>query len=189
MAAIHALHAASGLPWWASIAGLAVGVRAAMLPVALRGIKASAALMPLLRQARKAGDGEQPPSMNATLRRFHELRAAANAPHPAWILGAPLLQLPVFITAMASIRTMSLQKWPGFESGGAAWFPDLTLPALDFASMTAPMGESLNNEPYLPSTVLRVTITANISSIVSRKALAFSHLRLPMFASSAVPST
>ena len=56
--AVDALHAACGLPWWASIGALAVGVRAAMLPMSLQGLKASAALMPLLRQARQpAGDG------------------------------------------------------------------------------------------------------------------------------------
>jgi YidC/Oxa1 family membrane protein insertase len=145
MAEVDAMHAACGLPWWASIGALAVGVRAAMLPVSLQGLKASAALMPLLRQARQPpaadGPGAQPRSLRDAAARFRALRAAAGAPYPGWILASPLLQLPVFVAAMASIRTMSLTGWPGFAAGGAAWFPDLTQPALDLATMTAPMGE------------------------------------------------
>ena len=50
------------------------------------------------------------------------------------------MQLPVFITSVWAIRRMSLSGWPGLSDGGALWFPDLTLPALDLASMTAPLG-------------------------------------------------
>lgn len=194
MAAVDGLHAATGLPWWATIASVGVLVRAAMLPVSLQGMKASAALMPLLRQARdELAAGMRPPlapvpppsaaakpegpkqqrwqraqqqsaaaaaaqqhpqqqqqqqappppqpGTAAILHRFHQLRRAAGAPHPVWVLASPLAQLPVFITAMATVRTMSLDGWPGFSEGGAAWFQDLTLPALDLANLTAPLGE------------------------------------------------
>ncbi|EFN57373.1 hypothetical protein CHLNCDRAFT_142761 [Chlorella variabilis] len=207
MAAVDGLHAATGLPWWATICSVGVAVRVAMFPVSLQGMKASAALMPLLRQARdevaasmrrqlnaaapaaaagatqqeeaerhgggsrqqrwqrkqqaaaaavaalqqqqqqRAAGSPSPlpppppgPSMRQILARFHQLRQAAGAPHPAWALASPLAQLPVFITAMAAIRTMSLSGWPGFSTGGGAWFPDLTLPAMDLATWTAPMG-------------------------------------------------
>ncbi len=46
-------------------------------------------------------------------------------------------QLPVFVTAMWASRRMALAPWPGLEAGGALWFPDLTVPALDLASQTA----------------------------------------------------
>ena len=196
MAAVDGLHAATGLPWWATVASVGVLVRAAMLPISLQGMKASAALMPLLRQARDelaAGmraalppvapprpaaddkrDGPKQqrwqraqqqsaaavaqqhpqqqqqqqaaapppqPSTAAILHRFHQLRRAAGAPHPAWVLASPLAQLPVFVTAMATVRSMSLEGWPGFSEGGAAWFQDLTLPALDLSNLTAPLGE------------------------------------------------
>lgn len=207
MAAVDGLHAVTGLPWWATIASVGVLVRAAMFPVSLQGMKASASLMPLLRQAREevsaamrppvppplqpppaaqpdgkqqkqqkwqrsqqqaagpaaaaAASGEEEeqgrgggtssnaagaqaagpaPSNAAILARFTQLRRAAGAPHPIWVLASPLAQLPVFITAMATVRTMSITGWPGFSTGGAAWFPDLTMPALDLANMVAPMG-------------------------------------------------
>lgn len=47
------------------------------------------------------------------------------------------MQLPVFVTAMWASRRMALAPWPGLEAGGALWFPDLTVPALDLASQTA----------------------------------------------------
>eukprot|EP00887_Chlorella_sp_A99_P004592 scaffold4.g4592.t1 len=176
--AVDALHAATGLPWWATISAVGIVVRTGLLPVALRGMAASGALLPLLREARRqaaadavaaaapspvtaaAGQREQgqekeaqqrqeqqrreqeapAPSTHAVLARFHQLRVAQGAPHPCWVLASPLLQLPVFITAMASIRTMSLTNWPGFATGGVAWFPDLTLPAMDLAALSAPLG-------------------------------------------------
>lgn len=44
------------------------------------------------------------------------------------------MQLPVFVTAMWATRRMALVKWQGMSTGGTAWFPDLTLPALDLSS-------------------------------------------------------
>jgi hypothetical protein len=183
-----------------------------MFPISLQGMKASAALMPLLRQARdQEAASMQPPSTTAAaaarpeepeqqgssssttsrsisskqqrwqraqqqaataaaaldgggagalalprplspppspstrqiLARFHQLRQQAGAPHPIWVLASPLAQVPVFVTAMTAIRTMSLRGWPGFSDGGTAWFTDLTLPAMDLEAWTAPLGGCL----------------------------------------------
>lgn len=48
--------------------------------------------------------------------------------------------MPVFVTALMAIRRMSNASWPGFSTEGALWFPDLSLPALDLANLTAPIG-------------------------------------------------
>lgn len=45
-------------------------------------------------------------------------------------------QLPVFVTAMWASRRMALAPWPGLSDGGVLWFPDLTVPALEFAAQT-----------------------------------------------------
>ncbi|KAL4859761.1 ALBINO3-like protein 2 [Chlorella vulgaris] len=208
VAAVDGLHAATGLPWWATLSAVGVAVRVAMFPISLQGMKASAALMPLLRQARdQEAASMQPPSATAAaaarpeepeqqgsssssmsrsisskqqrwqraqqqaataeaaldgggagalalprplspppspstrqiLARFHQLRQQAGAPHPIWVLASPLAQVPVFVTAMTAIRTMSLRGWPGFSNGGTAWFTDLTLPAMDLEAWTAPL--------------------------------------------------
>lgn len=45
---------------------------------------------------------------------------------------------------MWATRRMALVKWQGMSTGGTAWFPDLTLPALDLSStyvqQVAPLG-------------------------------------------------
>jgi tetratricopeptide (TPR) repeat protein len=152
MAAVDALHAAGGLPWWATLGALGVAVRTAALPLSLKGARAGGAALPLLRRARAelaaaplprglaAGAPHPVPTPRELAARFHALRRAAGAPHPLWVLAAPAVQLPLFIGAMATIRGMAARPWPGLEAGGAAWFPDLTLPALDLAALAAPLG-------------------------------------------------
>jgi len=56
--------------------------------------------------------------------------------HPALgsFCSACLAQLPVFVTAMWASRRMAAAPWPGFSEGGALWFPDLTLPAVDLST-------------------------------------------------------
>ncbi|PSC76493.1 ALBINO3 chloroplastic [Micractinium conductrix] len=227
MAAVDGMHAATGLPWWATIASVGVLVRAAMLPISLQGMRASASLMPLLRQAREelaaearpplppaspprtaeerreaykqqrwqraqqkgqtssqqqeqqeqqhAEERQQqqerlqappPPSTAAILDCFGQLRRAAGAPHPIWALASPLAQLPVFVTAMATVRTMSLNSWPGFREGGAAWFTDLTLPAMDLTQWVAPLGTA---GVVLPAAIT-LSMLANIDAAFSAPA-------------------
>jgi len=190
MSVIDSFHNFTGLPWWATIATVGIGIRTAMLPISLKGMKASAALFPLLQQARAEQDAEtaatvqainengykidrkdnnstklasQTANYTSIARRFHELRLQQGALHPFWIIGSPLLQLPVFITAMISIRSMALQRWPGFDTGGTAWFPDLTSPAVDVATLTTPMGMA---GVVLPLTVA-VAMYANIDATFS----------------------
>lgn len=62
-----------------------------------------------------------------------------------------MLQIPLFMSAVFGVRKMSLNNWPGFSSGGTLWFPDLTQAAVDWASMTVPMG--------LPGSILPLAVT------------------------------
>jgi len=39
-----------------------------------------------------------------------------------------LAHVPLFVTAAASVRRLTFQKYPGFESEGISWFQDLTAP-------------------------------------------------------------
>ncbi|MEW5301675.1 MAG: hypothetical protein WDW36_004520 [Sanguina aurantia] len=64
----------------------------------------------------------------AILAAFHLLRVKLGAPHPAWIIINPMVQLPVFMASSMSLRRMSHSGWPGFSQEGAAWFPDLITP-------------------------------------------------------------
>ncbi|CAL8465063.1 g4598 [Coccomyxa elongata] len=76
----------------------------------------------------RAGPG--PASLAATLAEYRQLRARSGAPHPAWVIGSPLIQATVFGTSVFAARAMAASNWPGFASGGALWFPDLTKAAV-----------------------------------------------------------
>lgn len=51
-----------------------------------------------------------------------------------------IVQLPVFVTAMWATRRMAAAPWPGLSEGGALWFPDLTLPAVDLSTQVVQVG-------------------------------------------------
>lgn len=200
MTGLDAVHTTLGLPWWATLSLLAVGVRGVMFPVALKGMRAGAALSllpgaqsaaarqweagaagrrrrgsgaagPVAEVAGSDGDRQdvrttppgsgglaaagRPASSDAAqgpgtatrgpplplvARHLNRLRQEAGLPHPSWLLGAPVLQIPFFIAGMATARGLAAARWPGLETGGLAWFSDLTLPALEYSSLTAPMG-------------------------------------------------
>lgn len=143
--ALQGLHTMTGLPWWATLPLAAVSVRVALSPLALASARSAAASGPLLREARKmaaeaAGTGGDtdtptPPSPRTILTNFTRLRAAASAPHPAWIVAAPLAQLPVLALAVLGVRAMATGDWPGLADGGVLWFPDLTARAVEVGSV------------------------------------------------------
>jgi hypothetical protein len=83
-------------------------------------------------------------------------------------------QVPVFVTAMMAIRRMSNSSWPGFEGGGALWFSDLTLPALDLGALVAPMGPAGS---VLPS-ALALTMLLNLQLSFGSAHPASAHLFL-----------
>ncbi|KAL0024349.1 hypothetical protein WJX79_002004 [Trebouxia sp. C0005] len=147
MSLIDGLHSITGLPWWSTLAVTALGVRAALFPLALRQVQASAGLGVLLQQAQRglSNDGNAPPSsteqrIQTTLQRLTTLRQQHSVAHPFWIVAAPVAQIPLFVTAVMAVRRMSASEWPGFHTGGLFWFTDLCRPALDLAAVNAPLG-------------------------------------------------
>nr|GEU39491.1 albino3-like protein 2, chloroplastic [Tanacetum cinerariifolium] len=59
-------------------------------------------------------------------KRFREKRIEIGCPSFLWMLAYPSVQIPCFILGTASVRRMALDHYPGFESGGALWFQNLT---------------------------------------------------------------
>lgn len=75
------------------------------------------------------------------------------------------MQLPLFVTVVMAVRRMAFQPIEGLETGGIAWFTDLTLPAITINSWNAliPMG---NYGIILPVAVTGLTL-ANIDQAFS----------------------
>ena len=78
--------------------------------------------------------------MSRTLEAFGRARERAGAPSPAWVVAPPLVHIPVLVTVALAVRGLAASGGHGLGHGGALWFPDLTLPAVDFVQLTAPMG-------------------------------------------------
>eukprot|EP00891_Asterochloris_glomerata_P004420 jgi/Astpho2/4420/fgenesh1_pg.00067_%23_28_t len=121
----------------------AAGVRGVLFPLSVKQTQASLSLTQMMGQARHMQEKVDPltkPSMTAMMSRLRELQRASRATSPMWLVAAPAVQLPVFLTAVLSVRGMAVAHWPGFETGGLFWFTDLTAPALRLAELTAPLG-------------------------------------------------
>ena len=58
MAALDALHSSTHLPWWALIPLATVGLRTALLPIAVYQIKATSSLQPLIAAAQSSASKE-----------------------------------------------------------------------------------------------------------------------------------
>ncbi len=78
--------------------------------------------------------------LRRTMQAFGRARERAGAPSPAWVVAPPLVQIPVLVTVALAVRELAASGGHGLGHGGALWFGDLTLPALDLVALTAPMG-------------------------------------------------
>lgn len=144
----------TGFPWWASIVVSTLAFRITLLPIvryqahALARLAKAGPLLVALNQAlSKRLDGIRPGDVKATTATCKTYAAGVNAAlkvHQVGLLAAvasPLIQLPVFITFALANRRMIDTHVPGLETGGLAWFEDLTeadslliLPALCLGS-------------------------------------------------------
>ena len=148
-AALASLHEASGLPWWATISGVTVGLRLALLPFTLKQRQALSALQIVTKEVRgrrdaggEAAEGEGSLQVWSEAARLWTRRARTEAGFvgPVWLFTPIFAHLPCFVAMMLTVRHMASTPTYGFDSGGALWFRDLTLPAFELASYTAPMG-------------------------------------------------
>jgi YidC/Oxa1 family membrane protein insertase len=141
-------------------------VRAALAPLALAQARASAGVGAALAAARASGADVATPRAVAAALAAHRAAAppASRAPHPAWIIAAPLAQIPVFVTALLAVRRLALAPGSPLHAGGAAWAADLTLPALDAASWSAPMGAAGAALPAAATLLMFANIQAAFGS-------------------------
>jgi hypothetical protein len=56
------------------------------------------------------------------------------------MVAAPVAQVSVLVYGLYSVRYMAKEGWRGLDVGGPFWAVDLTLPAVDVATMSAPLG-------------------------------------------------
>ena len=137
--AIEQAHVMTGLPWWATIGCTALAVRASLFPFVLKQTRAGVLLNTVKARAR-GPDGKPPETFREVLAATGELRRRTNATPLYWLIAGPVVQLPVFVTAVLAVRRLAATPGIGMENGGAFWFPNLTEVALHVDAVVAPMG-------------------------------------------------
>ncbi|TYH53003.1 hypothetical protein ES332_D09G067700v1 [Gossypium tomentosum] len=120
-------HNLTGFPWWITIVTSTMAMRFALFPVVvihLQKLKKIGELAPKL-------PSPLPPPMSGRSYKDHFIhfekeRKANGCPSYFWFFASFLTQVPCLFLWVTSIRRMSLDNYPGFDSGGALWFKNLT---------------------------------------------------------------
>lgn len=164
MASMHDL---TGAPWWATLAMSALCARAVTAPAAARTTRASATVSAAsaLAKATKRGDAERV-SIKDVFEATKLLRERSGAgAHPAWLVAGPLAQIPFFACAMMAVRRLAAEgATNGLTSGGVLWFGDLTLPAMELTTLSAPMGPYGAILPVVTAAALFANVNANFAA-------------------------
>uniref|UniRef100_A0A803KMV1 Uncharacterized protein n=1 Tax=Chenopodium quinoa TaxID=63459 RepID=A0A803KMV1_CHEQI len=124
---LDGFHDLTGLPWWIVIASSTVAMRITLFPwivLQLHKMKQIGEMLPKLpRPIPLPFSGR---SYVDQFSHFRRERQALGCPTYLWFLASFTVQLPCFILWMASIRRMSLDQYPGFDTEGILWFQNLT---------------------------------------------------------------
>ena len=103
----------------------------------------------------------------------------STAPHPYWLIAAPLIQLPTFVCAISGVRTLigkasnsvasghQSALYADLSNGGMLWFRDLTLSGLDLTNLYAPLGMYGVILPSLTAAMVFANIDLNFSKMAS----------------------
>lgn len=131
---LESVYVYTGLPWWASIAVVAVGIRLVLLKPTLDASENSVRYQQLLKDPRYAAAMDDMKSMMVTGNHMAGAEARAKvslmnkaAGYSLWKNFVPMLQLPLGIGMFRLIKGMSALPVPSFETGGILWFTDLTV--------------------------------------------------------------
>ncbi|KAL2191527.1 TOM13-domain-containing protein [Thermothelomyces heterothallicus CBS 203.75] len=130
---LESVYVYTGLPWWASIAVVAVGIRLALLKPALDASENSIKYQELLKDPRYQAATEEMKRVLVTGNHLAGAEARAKialmnkaAGYSLWKNFVPMIQLPIGIGMFRLIKGMSALPVPSFETGGILWFTDLT---------------------------------------------------------------
>ncbi|XP_067389252.1 mitochondrial inner membrane protein OXA1L [Emydura macquarii macquarii] len=129
---LETLHVDLGLPWWGAIVAGTVAARCLVFPVIVKGQREAAKLnnhMPeisrltrLIQDAKRSGNHFEYSKSLSELNLYQKTHDV----NPLRGFLVPLVQAPIFISFFMALRDMAALPVPSLQSGGLAWFMDLT---------------------------------------------------------------
>lgn len=149
---VEHLHFTAGMPWWASVLGVAVGLRVLLFKATLDASENSKIMAEL----------KKDPRFDAAFTKMQDLTRSKDPNRMAQIMQAraemsriqkaagvsmgktfaPMLQIPIAFSMFRLMRGMTTLPVPGMETAGILWFTDFTvadplyiLPAISAISM------------------------------------------------------
>lgn len=126
---LNMLHHSLHMPWWATVIGATITVRLACAPLVINHSR-------LLNEFQRIGQhigfivavAKADKTWGSLFSMFNNIRIKMGehgvAPVKFFLL--PVATIPLFITFIVSVRKLIMTD-PSFTSGGALWFPDLTV--------------------------------------------------------------
>ncbi|XP_025049324.1 mitochondrial inner membrane protein OXA1L-like [Alligator sinensis] len=130
---LESLHVHLGLPWWGAIVAGTVVVRCLVFPLIVKGQREAVKInnhMPqitrltnVMNEARCSGNQFEFNRAYMTLMTYRK----DNNINPMYGFVPAFVQAPVFISFFIALREMTDLPVPSMQSGGLAWFPDLTI--------------------------------------------------------------
>lgn len=125
---LEIVHVSTGLPWWATISLVTIGVRAAIFPLYVKSsdtMARNAKIKPQLDEIQaklfSANDVADQQTVMLQRKRLLKEHGIKNR-----YLAAPVLQIPLALGFFAGLRHMANYPVDGFTNQGILWFQDLS---------------------------------------------------------------
>lgn len=126
---LNAVHAATGLPWWATLAVGTIGLRVAVLPLNLFMLRNILALTEVRPRIASIGGriGNETEAIDERMSAAVELGLLLErqGAHPAQDLFVPFVFVPTFLSLFTATLELS-EHSPSLQHGGCLWFHDLS---------------------------------------------------------------
>lgn len=122
------VHVSTGLPWWATISLVTVGVRLALFPLYVKSsdmMAKNAKIKPQLDEIQNKLMGATDMSESQSIMLKRKKLLAEHGIKNRYLM-APILQLPLAIGFFSGLRGMASYPVDGLQDQGILWFQDLT---------------------------------------------------------------